>query len=226
MTDWPAASGAKISDATQSGIDILQNKLILNSGVPGAGETFGMCLQNICREPINISFTGHSLSGALAPTLALLYKQQQGQAGGFNPNYYATISATAFVGATAGNAEFAAYSNSQFANNPVRRIHDINDVVPHAWDKANMEKIKTLYDSAGIYLDDGYKAILDGIIWAVEGNNYTQLNNALLVVLSIDPSQGDTFFAQAGYQYDKSYPLKVLGKDAGEWLIQVVDTYK
>lgn len=84
---------------------------------------------------ITISFTCHSLRGALAPTLALWFKEKQDS---WTTQGHAVISCTAFAGATAGNAKFANYSNTLFKDNPIRRIHDTNEMVPHAWSKESL----------------------------------------------------------------------------------------
>ena len=218
MKDWPGQDGAKISQATHNGIHLLLNKLIPDCGLPGEGQSIAEFLESISSRPITISFTGHSLGGALAPTLALLFKEQQDQ---WDSNCHAAIHCTAFAGATAGNAQFAEYSNSLFKDNPIRRIHDVNDVVPHAWNKHSMEQIATLYTEAGIDLSWGLKFILDVVIKATEDKYYTQIDNSLPITLRIDPSQGNSFFKQAGYQHDQSYPRVILGDAAGRNLLNL-----
>ena len=132
MKDWSGCKGAKISKATDNGIQLLLHKLTPDTGLPAAGQSITEFLQRISSQPITISFTGHSLGGALAPTLALWFKEKQES---WDTKGHATISCTAFAGATAGNDTFADYSNTLFKDNPIRRIHDTNDIVPHAWNK-------------------------------------------------------------------------------------------
>jgi len=222
MSDWAGVSGAKISQATQNGIDLLLNKLIPDEGLPAAGQSITEFLQSLSDKPVNIGFTGHSLGGALSPTLALWFAERQGQCDNWDPNSNATITCTAFAGATAGNAEFANYSNDQFSANPIRRIHNVNDMVPHAWDKTEMDKIASLYDGAHIDLDWEFKLLLDGIILATKGHHYTQINHSLPVAFDIDLSQGDSFFTQASYQHYQSYPRIILGDTAGKEFLDVI----
>ncbi|WP_045855550.1 lipase family protein [Teredinibacter purpureus] len=226
MKDWPGAPSAKISNATHNGVHLLLDKLVPDSGLPGEKQCITTFLTGLTQTPVNICFTGHSLGGALAPTTALHFKDSQGVVGGFDPDSNATISCTAFAGATAGNAEFAAYSNRQFAKAPIRRIHNTNDVVPHAWEKSTLEQMPNLYDSISIKLDEKYKILLDLIIVATENKHYTQIETSVPITFPLDASQGDQYFSQAGYQHDHSYPLIVLGNEQGQAFLTLVDSYK
>ena len=66
----------KISAATDNGIQTLldKNKMSPCQGLPGEGMGIIEFLTSISNQKCNIMFTGHSLAGALAPTLALYFK--------------------------------------------------------------------------------------------------------------------------------------------------------
>lgn len=225
MTDWPQAANAKISNATNNGINILLDKLIPDAGLPAAGMSISSFLQSINDKAVKVNFTGHSLGGALAPTMALYFKQTQGQAGAWDPSGNVVIGCTSFAGATAGNLPFADYSNTLFNTRPCRRIHNTNDIVPHAWNKSTLEELKTLYDSAGIEMDWELKAVLDVVIASSEEKQYTQIDDSLAFTFPIDKSQGNNYFSQAAFQHDKSYPLAILGNEAGSAFMKLLASY-
>lgn len=225
MKKWSRASGAKISKATNNGIELLLN---LKNAIPAppeskSNQSITEFLTSISTKPITISFTGHSLGGALAPTLALWFRERQGEFKGWDPKNNAVISCTAFAGATAGNATFANYSNIQFRDNPIRRIHDTNDVVPHAWNKQSMGQIAHLYSNTEMQIGFSLKLLLWLAILLTKHNNYTQIGNSIPITLGVDGKcDRNTFKKQATYQHDYSYPLIILGQDAGNNLWDLI----
>lgn len=223
---WPEATGAKISHATHNGLHLLVHHLIPDSGLPGAGQTIEEFLQSIAGRRISLSFTGHSLGGALAPTLALFFKQSQSQAGGWDPDSNVTVTCTAFAGSSAGNVQFADYSNGQFGANPCRRIHNTHDIVPRAWNRKTFRGLKTIYDSAGISMPTKAHIALDLFLLALTRKAYTQIDNSLSFEFPINKSLGDSYFKQVGFQHVKSYPLMILGHEAGTKFIDLVNGLK
>lgn len=207
--DWKVPFGVsvqgspKISKATADGIDVLLNKLIPD-GVPGNGQNITAFLSSIAAEnKVNLLFTGHSLGGALSPTLALWFKQSQKLAGDWDPNGNATISVVSFAGPTAGNADFAAFFNAQLGN-ACDRIYNTLDVVPHAWEEATLHEIPTLY-SPEIEMTLAEKLLLDFIEATVK--DYTQVNTGDPVTWTVQPTAGPSFLDQVGTQHDDSYPV-------------------
>lgn len=222
---WRRGSEARISQATYNGIHLLLNKLIPGIGLPSAGQSITAFLRSISTQRVTISFTGHSLGGALAPTLALWFKERQGQPQGWDPNNSAAVSCTSFAGATAGNVEFADYSNRQFSDNPIHRIHNTNDMVPHAWNRHSMEQIAMLYSCAGIELSEDLKWLLDVAILSTECRNYTQIDRSCPITLPVDPQKGDHFLGQVSYQHNQSYPQIILGDASGKHLLKVTSKF-
>lgn len=237
MTSWEAARGAKISNATHEGIKLLL-RLRPDKGMPGNEMTIEKFLGEIANnknpgKSINLRFTGHSLGGALAPTLALYFKERQGKAStdcGWDQEANANVTCTAFAGATAGNAEFAKYSNDQFAANPCRRIHNCNDIVPHAWAIHSLAKLRNLYKNKGIEMNFLERFILEiGLIIerikGLFGSGYTQIGTSHSFCFSVNKSTGKSYLAQAEYQHHCAYPLTILGQCNGKKLIDQVNNY-
>jgi hypothetical protein len=112
--------------------------------VPGSGSTLRDFLATITQQPVDIAVVGHSLGGALAPTLALWLADTQGFLSHWDPHRNATLSVLPTAGPTAGNHEFAAYSGKKLGER-LTPYYNTLDVVPHAWHKAMLEQIPDLY---------------------------------------------------------------------------------
>lgn len=193
-----------ISKGTHIGIDALLHKMSpLSSAIPGYPDNITSFLQKIAEKgKVNISFTGHSLGGALAPTLALWFRQDQHIAGGWDLSGNATISTVPFAGATAGDGDFAKLFNLLIGSN-CQRFHCNQDVVPHAWVTSDLELLPDLYQSAGIKMPEYLKPFLDFVEANVKG--YQQVDTSHSFDWPINLTYG-TYFSQAGYQHVDSYP--------------------
>jgi hypothetical protein len=91
--------------------------------------------------PPSIIFTGHSLGGALSPTLALAVSDQARE--WVNGNSV-MISVEPSAGATPGNQDFSEYYGEQLGASTTRLWNNI-DVVPHAWNETMLSEIPSLY---------------------------------------------------------------------------------
>ena len=141
---WPygnAPSDAKISKATENGLRVLQTMVPASGPVPN--QTLAQFLQaeSQAHGALEIHVTGHSLGGALAPTLALWLADTQRD---WDASGQSTIAVVSLAGPTAGNAAFAAYSDSRIGASTTR-LHNPYDVVPLAWNYATMGTIAGLY---------------------------------------------------------------------------------
>jgi hypothetical protein len=195
-------SQAEVSHATHDALQVLLEKLVPTKGQPGAGLTIDAFLAQRVQPGLAISFTGHSLAGALAPTLALWFKQRQGLAGDWDPNSKAALSVVAFAGATPGNAAFAELFDAQLGH-ACLRIHNELDIVAHAWDAIGMRSVSKLYDSAGIFPNLIERALIAGICRTVHG--YTQVATTIPLRWEVQaPARG--FLDQALLQHVRSYP--------------------
>lgn len=134
----PSAPAAKISLGTAVGLTILQNAK--PSGArPNAGQSLQDFLSGLTTTPVELWTTGHSLGGALAPTLALWLKNIQPL---WNPAGDAQISTMPTAGPSAGNSAFSRYSDRVL---PATRFVNSLDVVPHAWNETTLAQLKTIY---------------------------------------------------------------------------------
>lgn len=205
---WPQPPGSKlgsqaqISHATHDALDVLLNKLVPTEGQGGCGLSLEAFLTARVSPGMRISFTGHSLAGALSPTLALWFKQRQGLAGGWDADGKVSISVVAFAGATPGNTAFAELFDAQLGA-ACMRIHNERDIVPHAWDALGMASVGDVYESAGISPNLIERALIAGIRRTVHG--YTQI--ATSFPLCWDVQKGESgFLTQALLQHVRSYP--------------------
>ena len=98
-------------------------------------------LLNITKEKINIKITGHSLGGVMSSTFCLFLHEK------YNNKKNISIKSYSFAAPTAGNNNFAAYSDSILQNNCERYINKL-DIVPMAWEKEKLEHALHLYPNA------------------------------------------------------------------------------
>jgi hypothetical protein len=205
---WPAPPGGArtgqphVSRATYDAVDVLLNRLEPTEGLDGYGLGLEAFLTQRVRQGMHISFTGHSLAGALAPTLALWFKERQGLANGWDPRSEATLSVIAFAGATPGDAAFAELFDAQLGASCIR-IHNERDIVPHAWDGLGMASVGGVYAGAGISPNLLERALIAGIRRTVHG--YTQIATPVPLCWDVQPGTRG-YLAQALVQHVRSYP--------------------
>jgi hypothetical protein len=168
-------------------------------------------------------FAGHSLAGALSPSLAL---------GFFNPNggvlslsNWENVYVYPTAGPTPGNADFGAYLASVFPptapGSKAYQVWNSNvmntiDVVPHAWEISMLNMITTLYPTSWyvpplkLTAAVAYAKKLSGMGGATLAGPYVQFESQPLT----GTYQGDKkvanfaqFEAQALYQHTKAYDV-------------------
>jgi hypothetical protein len=153
MMNWPpgtkpSPTGPRISESTSIGLQVLL-------GMQGSPTSAPISLIDFLRaqtaKAINVCVTGHSLGGCLAPTLALYLKEQQNA---WDLTGNSNVSTITFAGPTAGNSEFAAYSDSKFSGGPYPPNWDPSlgttcdvvrcdlDVAPFAWIASSISATK------------------------------------------------------------------------------------
>jgi hypothetical protein len=163
----PPFETAHISKGTARGVSTLAHSLPTPSGLETT-KKIGRFLKSSSAPDARVIFTGHSLGGALSPTLAL-FLQQRGDLDGFER---ALVYPTA--GPTPGNAPFNAEFEAAFAPTPAqasdykvwnRDIINSRDVVPHAWQRETLEQIFTIYGNGPANpLPRDVKLAIDGAI--------------------------------------------------------------
>ena len=138
-----------------------------------------------------------------------ILKQYQGISGNWDDNSNAAISTIPFAGATPGNKDFADYFNSLLGD-VCDRIHNKNDIVPHAWETNDLKELPDLYKSKNIEFPWKLKEALKGVELTIKG--YEQIKTSNQFSFSLSDEYKD-YMDQAVYQHIKSYP-KVLKVDA------------
>ncbi|NEO43521.1 MAG: lipase family protein [Moorea sp. SIO4A3] len=114
---------------------------------------------------------GHSLGGALSPTLALAALDQKSEWSGGKEF---TISVYPSAGPTPGNEDFATYYDSRLGENTTRIWNNI-DIVPHAWNEEMLSEIPSLYQEGGIYGGLAVRLLVKTAKRLAKGGNYTQI---------------------------------------------------
>jgi hypothetical protein len=175
-------------------------------------------------EPIDLTVTGHSKGGALAPTLALALEQLRGRrhvrrSARWDPDGQATVSCYSFAGPTAGNPAFAALSDRRIGER-CHRIANRLDIVPHAWATRPTPRARGLYieNIPRVYGDQVHKLRglpkLAGLVADdVRPLEYTHVGNHLsLLDGAVDPER-TLFLEQVAYQHMEAY-LDLLGLES------------
>jgi hypothetical protein len=163
-----AAPGAKIALGTGIGLSKLQGGKPGN-GRPGAGTTLLKFLEGL--EPKRgktVIVSGHSLGGALSPTLTLWLHDVRVL---WDPFQHVKLSTMPTAGPTAGNSAFASYSDRHIT---ATRFANAIDVVPHAWQASDLAKIPTLY-APDIEPDEVIEELVAFAKRLSAGGNYTQI---------------------------------------------------
>lgn len=205
LKDWPFGNPPqylvpKISESTNFGLIMLQ-ALRPESGMPGAKQTILEFLNSELGQEGkgDICITGHSLGGALSPTMALWLKDIQGKGLSENIN----ISTVAFAGPSAGNEDFAEYSDQQLGDQ-CDRIANSLDIVPHAWNTQTLKKLYGLYFPLLPSLP--LAMVFRKMIRDSKGKKYRQIN------ADEPPLEGKykiliaPYIIQAIYQHVQGYP--------------------
>ncbi len=98
-------------------------------------------------EPLEVTVTGHSKGGALAPTVALWLRETRDDADdaeGWDPTRRARVRCYGFAGPTPGNAAFADRVGEMLGADH-HRLANTNDLVTRAWNPVDIEAVPRLY---------------------------------------------------------------------------------
>jgi hypothetical protein len=157
---WPPGSnvstpaGAMMSESTSIGLQILfaMNGVTYKNGTPGPAMSLMSFLLTQTSSAIELCVTGHSLGGCLASTLALYLMDNTSM---WDTSGQSNVSCITFAAPTAGNADFAAYSDKRFsaAASPTHWDPSLGtncdavrcnfDVAPMAWISSNVSASPT-----------------------------------------------------------------------------------
>lgn len=179
-----------ISNGTATGIKIVLG-LISPSNAASPDTTLEAFIASLNPDRKSaIVFCGHSLAGALSPTLALYLKEQNK----LNAFDISLVYPTA--GPTPGESAFASLFNSTFPPLPqgwVAQTGDYQswntmhwntlDVVPHAWQEADLQQIAEIYGQSTNFLTKETLNTLQRLLIkraATSGATYTRIQNQSL----------------------------------------------
>jgi hypothetical protein len=201
---WPVGAGQpKISKGTSEGLHILQtmapatdpsSTLIAFLTTQAAASSTGL----------RVHVTGHSLGGALAPTLALWLHDNQST---WDPQGKAVISVYPLAGPTPGNAAFATYYHSALGKT-THRLWNPFDAVPLAWNHESMGKLADLYEPL-TRANPIERGLIDGLRSLVKDKGYAQIapNQESLsgAVYAGQPGERMDWAAEAAWQHHCGY---------------------
>lgn len=159
----------------------------------------------VARNPdVVINFTGHSLGGLAAPTLALFAREQLGDG--------PTIRVFSFAGPTAGNESFARYSdkclNTSDGKNDCLCFRNALDFAASAW---NADALKATGDT----YEEEKRLLLPDFLTDAFYKELTQLGFERLETAAPIPSAFCKLrlgAAEVGWQHIWPYPAALLGR--------------
>lgn len=193
-------AGAKISKAISEGLLHLQT--MRPSIKPGKGQTLTQFLkaQSKAYPSLQIDVAGHSLGGALAPTLALWLADTQSDWASGSVQFQVF----ALAGTTAGNLGLATYYDSRLGPQ-TDRMHNPYDIVPLAWNVETLQTMAGLYEKSGISPDESESLAIDFIREAAKDKDYSQIEPATPPLPGTVETTAATFEDQAEWQHHCGY---------------------
>lgn len=217
MKKWPFGNvpkglQPKISMGTWTGLNIL-----LDLEDPSTKTELKDYLKAAANTKSTLYFAGHSLAGALSPTLALALFNE---GAALKKSDWQSVYVYPTAGATPGNQDFsdlykASFSPVSTGSAPYQQwnamLWNSLDVVPHAWNKDDLSQIPTLY---GKDLDEGAKLTIGAAVDTAKAktlwHSYQRLpNQSLAGTQTATVTTVKEFFAQMGTQHVPAYPTLI-----------------
>jgi hypothetical protein len=201
---WNTGPGQpKISKGASEGITILQ-RMVPTTDPQSTLSQFLATITASSPGTVQINFAGHSLGGALAPTLALALYDSKAQ---WDPQGKASFAVYPLAGPTAGNADFASYYDS-ILEGVTYRMWNPFDVVPLAWNHESMGKVADLYEPL-TRANPIERGLIDGLRSLVEDKAYAQIDPTQPplpgVLYAGQPGQTMDWASEAGWQHHCGY---------------------
>lgn len=218
----PAGLSPYISAGTQSGVNALLGMIDTLQNTNQTLATFLQSLPASKTKQATLIFCGHSLAGALAPTLALAFFNPAG--GKLSLSNWGNVYVYPTAGPTPGNADFGTFFSTVFGSIGTgtyqvwnQNVWNSIDVVPHAWNIAMLEEISALYPASWkmpplelTEYVDGAKTLSNEGAATMKWSPYKQCANQSLQGTynsSFPVSDTTSFEAQAGYQHTIAYDI-------------------
>ena len=204
--EWQSPLRPRISRGTQIALTGLEG---MQSG--------GLRLVEFLRDQVatlpgaTVTFTGHSLGGLLASTLALALIDQRAV---WDPAAAVAIEVYSFAAPTAGNGDFARYTDQRLGAT-LHRIWNTLDVAPCTWDLARLENLAEQYQHDPWWLF-GFRMFVLAARLALRGQEYVQ-PAADAPPLRGKPAPVPGFLFEAVHQHGQAY-IELL--ELTKWLDQ------
>jgi Lipase (class 3) len=165
----PSNLEPRISRATHTGLTVLQTMK------PAAESGGDLTIQQFLAEQVakgvtQVDVTGHSLGGALAPTLTLWLADTRAK---WDPQGKVALNVYAYAGPTAGNKDFAEYSDSRIGRD-THRVHNQYDLAPLVWNVGTIKTTPALYEPVS-KMPEALKLAVDGLILEICPFHYSQI---------------------------------------------------
>ena len=171
-----------LARGTWTGLGIVQG---LGSGT--TSQTIDRFIKSVVKkvgpeEKLTLYVTGHSLGGALAPTVALWLNDIQLT---WDPEQQATLQVFAFAGPTPGSQGFADYLNGRFQGDAGKAVPTENgltvvnnnfDVVPHAF--KSLRALPEIYSKVNIFPGPGLAAFIETVADSVDKGQFETLGKS------------------------------------------------
>jgi hypothetical protein len=224
LVEWESITGVfnsgHISKGTSIGLNVLLSMKDANKN------TFLEALSqyltnNTIPSGAEIAVAGHSLGGALAPTLALYLSDKKST---WDPSNKLSISTYPTAGPTPGDKDFATYYEKQIKANKIAYNSKYNaiDIVPHAWQSTDLATIPSFYDKdiKPSSTDSPNQAILGSLVTIAA---FVAMADKIVVVPDKNPYQQIKPSMALQGEFDHLTDLKIIAAIA---LMKAVDLPK
>jgi hypothetical protein len=215
--DWPYSSAGQVTTGDATG---LANLLSMSST---SGSNTSQTLQEFLgsipdKSGASLTFTGHSLGGALAPMLTLALMDPASSLNSTNDvsvGSWGEVSLLATAGPSIGDSTFVQYFNTVLADASCTFIWNGNDIVPHAWNKGTMMELTLPSNIYNLDLESGACLATQIAQYQTKAAtyDYTQFEQTPAFFGPLQPYTGfgwlpgSKFLAQAVYQHINAYSI-------------------
>lgn len=214
--DWPYASAGQVTTGDATG---LANLLSMSSTSGSHSQTLQEFLESIPdKSGASLTFTGHSLGGALAPMLTLALMDPASSLNSTNDvsiGNWGEVSLLATAGPSFGDSTFVQYFNTVLTDASCTFIWNGNDIVPHAWNKGTMMELTSPNNIYDLDLESGACLATQIAQYQTKAAtyDYTQFEQTPAFFGPLQPYTGigwlpgSQFLAQAVYQHINAYSI-------------------